>query len=100
MVAQSSMAYESVSFCPDERNEAASLNGLNHSSALAFSDQLQHLGLLRPYRDDHTATLGELLDEAFRQPGSGGGDQDCVVGRIFWPAPAAVSHLNPHVAQT
>src|SRR5215467_1655907 len=99
MVARESVVSESVPFLPDERNETAALHGFDHSFALAFSHPLQHLGVLRPYRDDHTATLGELLDEAFGKPGSSGGDQDRVVGRVFRPAATAVSHIYGHVSQ-
>src|SRR5262249_603650 len=76
----------------------AALHGLDHSFALAFSHPLQHLGVWRPYRDDHAATLGELLDQAFGKLGSSGGDKDRVVGCVFRPAATAVSHIYGHVS--
>src|SRR5215469_15223397 len=100
MVARGPMVGDSVPFRPDERNETAALDGLDHRLAFAFSHQLQHLGVLRPDRDDHTATLGQLFDEAFGQFGSSGGDKDGVVGRVLRPAATAVSHLHPHIAET
>src|SRR5215469_7684548 len=99
MVARDAGVSESVPFRPDERNETAALHGLDHSFALAFSHPLQHLGVWRPYRDDHAATLGELLDQAFGKLGSSGGDKDRVVGCVFRPAATAVSHIYGHVSQ-
>src|SRR5215469_17038255 len=100
MVARDAGVSESVPFRPDERNETAALHGLDESSALAFSHPLQHLGVRRPYRDDHTAAFGELLDQAFGKLGSSGGDKDRAVGRMFRPAATAVSHFDGHIAET
>ena len=66
--------------------------------AIAHVDQLQLLRVSRADGDDHPSAFGRLLDQRRRHLGSGGGNDDRVIGRAWRKAETAVARNHFHVA--
>src|SRR5215471_6263729 len=84
----------------DQRHEAAEFSQPGSDLSVLFVDELQLLGLIAAYRNDHATAFHKLIRQFVRELGSGSGDQNRVVARRLRKTSASVSYNNSHVSIT